>query len=81
MATTITVTFHHSNTLFAEHWIVKDEATGAIVIDKEFNPDESVVVQIQAPGDRYGDAYYRRAANSNWEHKSLIENGDTVDMF
>jgi len=66
---------------FDRHWAVKDEETDAVIIDKDFAPKEIVSAFIQAPNGTYGGVYYKHPDISTWNHKQLIENGETVELW
>jgi len=85
----IRVRFRNANTAFSEHWIVQDENNAdATVLDRVMAPEETYPnpaggqwLFISSPNGTYGDVQYISDNQNVWSHKSLISDGDTVDLF
>lgn len=63
-----------------DHYIVKDASNDSIVLDQRVGAQEQVAVTLQASSAGIAEAFYRRADQTGWTHKSGILEGSVVAM-
>lgn len=73
--------YFQNETGYTEYFYVWDTGRQMVIWQGSLAPGGYVYLGLTESAAGYGDAYYRYEGQSQWNHKELIANGDTVWMY
>jgi hypothetical protein len=70
-----------------DHWTVRDEISGSVVVDRDFSqsevypPQDAPGILLQTSDAGFGAVAYGHDGNNLDNHRDLISGGDTIELF